>query len=125
MLYKIQTRVDQKLNGMCIVVGSGMLMSVMDCITSASRFFEYKDINESVARQVILFGHYSDYIYIDAWFSISKPNLLFRVLDNFPEKKIYHRMNVDYTRGTKFESLKEASDFLNDVHVDIDADARL
>ena len=113
MLYKIQTRIDEKLNGMCIVVGSGMLMSVMDCITSASRFFEYKDINETVAQQVILFGHFSDYIYVDAWFSISKPTRLFQMLDNFPENKIFHRMNVDYARGKKFATLKEAADVLN------------
>jgi len=93
-------------NGMGIVVGSGMLMASMDLLPEVYRFIEYKDISVAELRKVILFGHYADFIVVNAWFSVSNPESLFYILSHFSEQKIIYYSNVEM-KGHKCQSLHE------------------
>lgn len=83
-------------NGLGIVVGSGMLMATMDLLPPVYRFIEYKDVvtTENI-QQVVLFGHFADFIAVNAWFSVSKPDSLLYILQHFEKDKIVYYSNME------------------------------
>jgi len=82
-------------NGLAIVVGSGMLMATMDLLPEVYRFIEYKEIvTVQDIDKVILFGHSSDFIVVNAWFSISSPQSLQYILSHFKSKKCFVYSNL-------------------------------
>lgn len=114
-LIKLKDRFVKGSRGMSIVVGSGLLMATMDMIKTSYIFIEYKDIvTLKDIDKVVLYSLYCDYVFVNAWFSISSPDRLFFMLQYVPENKLYHRMNVKYTRGRAFETLKDA-ELLNSI----------
>ena len=94
-------------NGFAIVVGSGMLMATMDMLDNCSRFVEYKDLHHiNDIQRAIYYAMFADFVVVNGWFSISKPDRLIDILRSIPKEKIYYYSNIPLI-GNKCVSLSE------------------
>jgi|GEM_PF-2668618 len=104
-------------NSMLISLGSGLLMATMDQIPGiryAIEFTKQERENDRFVDFLALSSNYVDHVCIHAWFSISKPDALKKVLESIPEDKIVYKANADLGRGRRFETFSELSEHLRD-----------
>lgn len=100
--------------GIIICIGSGLLMATMDMMPSAFCAIEFDVKNRANERFVdflSITSHWADYIFVHAWFSITKPIKLIEVLKVVPEDKLYWKSNKHLGHGKEFKTLKEVAIF--------------
>ena len=80
-----------------------MLMATQDLLPEVRYSFEF---NKKIPKDAIaLFSNYVDKIWVTAWFSISKPLILYQALEPVAHKVIYYS-NVPLV-GKRCETLKQ------------------